>query len=147
MIKRVDIIFYRGSGFMSSLIRFFTWGKYSHVALRFENGDLWESYPGKGVRCGQESSATNPETYTLWVSDVSEDLLRGFLRQQRGKGYDYFGVLRFIPRIGRYVGTPKRWFCSELVFEALYFAGVRVLNHIRGNKVSPASLSLSPRFI
>lgn len=64
-----------------------------------------------------------------------------FLDAQLGAGYDWFGILRFLPRWRK---SNDRWFCSELVFEALRRSGITLLRGIPATKVTPGALACSP---
>ena len=64
-----------------------------------------------------------------------------FLEAQIGKGYDWYGILRFLPRWRK---DNDRWFCSELAFEALRRAGITLLRDIPATKVTPGGLASSP---
>lgn len=135
------LAFCRGKGFVSALIRWQTWSKYSHVALVTPAG-VYEACVGKGViRRNFWDDTTGIDFFVLPTPMHREDALKAFLEHQVGKKYDWLGALRFLTRRKR---SNTRWFCSELAFEAAQFAGVTMLRGISALQVSPGTLSLCP---
>jgi uncharacterized protein YycO len=137
------ILFFRGRGLISSLIRWQTRGEYSHVGLLLPDGSVIEAWQGSGVRKttlkdwkGVDAFTVEGASYSQWESAIS------FATAQVGKGYDYWGIVRFISR-GNMPDNDK-WFCSELVFDAFAAAGIPLLARTHGWAVSPGVLALSP---
>lgn len=139
----MKILFCRGKGLLAALVRWQTWGKYSHVAIEI-GGRVYEAVPFKGVRrtatyvWRQRNQAD--EFFIPGLRPEYEVGIENFLVGQLGKSYDWLGVLRFIPRWKS--AQNNRWFCSELIAEALGIA----LKRISPVKVSPSMLSYSPLF-
>jgi uncharacterized protein YycO len=140
------IALYRGSGLISTAIRWQTRGPYSHAAWMRRDGSVIEAWHLGGVM-------HNASPFTLHGEDAHVDLfeLKGltgrqrdavetFLQNQVGSGYDWFGVIRFMSGVNR--NNEARWFCSELVAEALQFAGRPVLQ-AEPWKISPSTLAWS----
>lgn len=136
------VLLFRGRGFISSLIRFQTRGAYSHAALMRPDGMIIESWPGKGVQLKVLKDWAGIDTYAVPLTPMQWRTALAFAEQQIGSGYDYWGVIRFIDR--RNMPDNKKWFCSELVFAALAFAGVRLFERIDAGEVSPGLLGVSP---
>lgn len=147
IIPRMYVLLFRGKGLISTLIRWQTRGEYSHAALQIEHpdGGIYESWQGAGVRRLKNlKSWENVDRYE--VRSITSDQIhavRYFMDQQRGKKYDYVGVLRFVTRRRR--GDNEKWFCSELVFEALKSAKIPLFVRTEGWEVSPDMLKRSPR--
>lgn len=145
----MKILFCRGHGLLAALVRWQTWGKYSHVAVQI--GDwIYEAVPPR-VR---KVHAMNYDwkgvdvfsTYLQGTSNPSfEQLLEEALAKEVGKRYDYCGVLRFLPRWKSQ--NSNRWFCSELVFSKFKQQGLDLLNRVEAVKVSPSLLSYSPNLV
>ena len=141
------LLFCRGHGLISALIRWQTWGRYSHVAIEI-GGWVYEAVPRRGVRKtpAAKYNWVNVDVFTTDFGDRFDIPIREFLEDKLGRSYDYLGVLRFIPRWKEVHSQSKRYFCSELVFAALdWIIPARLLERVPGVKVSPSLLSYSPR--
>ena len=124
---------------MAALIRWQTWGKYSHVAIEI-GGWVYEAVPIKGVRKLPAAKYNWKDVDVFTADGYNEPSVWAFLESQLGKPYDYLGVLRFLPRWKEGVFSD-RWFCSEL----FHVAVPGLLERIPAVKVSPTALSYSPR--
>lgn len=134
------LLFCRGHGLISAIIRWQTWGRYSHVAIEI-GGWVYEAVPVKGVRKLPAASYNWKDVDIFTADGYNEAVVWAFLETQVGKPYDYLGVLRFLPRWKNSDYSSKRWFCSELFFTAL----PGLLERVAAVKVNPAMLSYSPR--
>lgn len=143
------IAFYRGTSILSRMIRWFNWSIYSHVSWIEWDGDkseieAWRPKVQRVAHWGaNHKPGTRVDLYQV-SPELSEDAhanLVAFLTSELGCGYDYFGIVGFILRIKG--PARKRWFCSELVFEALLHAGRRVLSNVEPYQVSPGLLATS----
>jgi len=140
----MKILLFKGKGIISALIRWQTRSAYSHAALLFDDGWIIEAWQGAGVRRKRLDDWTNVEAFDIpGITSVHVTDAWKFATEQIGSGYDYWSVLRFIDR--RHMPENKKWFCSELVFEALRQAGIQLLARIDASEVSPGLLSLSTR--
>jgi len=137
-----QILLFRGRGFLSTLIRWQTRGKYSHAAIRVNEDECVEAWQGAGVRLKKITDWSNVDIFRVPATERQRIVAVSFAGQQIGKKYDYLGVLRFLSR--RHCNDVQRWFCSELVFAAFKHAGVDLLHRIAPWEVSPAVLSTSP---
>jgi hypothetical protein len=139
------VALFRGGDPIAKIVRWQTRSPFSHAALLLPCGKrVIESYPGSGVRIRHLDAADWKNIDLFEVEGLTPDLSRqalAFCERERGKGYDWRSVLRFVSR------TPARengrWFCSELVFGALAHVGLRVLARIEAHNVSPGMLALS----
>jgi uncharacterized protein YycO len=140
------ILLFKGRGIISTLIRWQTRSPYSHAAILLADGSIVESWQGKGVRGTELHDWKNVDVFYVpsatnaqWFNVVL------FMLNRIGKGYDYWGVLRFITRTN--MPPNDKWFCSEIVFEAFQEAGINLLERIDPWEVSPGLLSLSPLLV
>lgn len=150
-IKTGDVLLFRGKGsFWSWLIKLVTRSRYSHagLALRIRVGDserlcVLEAFEGVGVRVlPLEFVLRNRPSSIDWfplrcsdcvVSDARRELVAGYLLEKWGcryaspwqfvRSFSYTG--RLIRRcLGLTTDTdPERFFCSEVVADALKFGG------------------------
>jgi hypothetical protein len=137
------VLLFRGRGIISSLIRWQTRGTYSHAAFLLRDGRIVEAWQGRGVHVRELDSFDGIARFSIpEMTDEQWDVALGYALSQVGKGYDYWGVLRFLSR--RMQPENDRWFCSELVVESLNQAGVYPFKRTRPSEVSPGLLSISP---
>ncbi len=126
------IALYRGSGLLSRVIRWQTRSEYSHAAWVRADGSVIEAWGFYGVRhvATPWSIHREKESVDLWAVDgitrTQTRLVENFLVSQLGQSYDWLSVLRFVSR--QPAPDDERWFCSELVAEALRKAGLPLLN-------------------
>lgn len=144
-MRKVNILLHKGKGIISSLIRWQTRGAYSHASIQPDGQSIYESWQGgirPGVRNVEIKDYSNIDIFIIYLTDEQHDKLVNFLDKQLDKRYDYFGVLRFVSR--RAARDDDKWFCSELVFAALAFAGIELFKETHAWEVSPQMLSRSP---
>lgn len=124
-----DVVFIRGKGPISSIIRLFDRGEFSHVAIFVSDTEIIEAEYSTRVRIVEfdyEDYEIVPMNFTaeeaLEIRNVAELLL--------GRWYDYFYVfvlwlrLAFGKTLGdKYVNDPKKMICSELVAYILIHQG------------------------
>ena len=145
------IALHRGTGFIARAIRWQTRSVYSHASVLLEESEMViEAREFQGVRVVMWNDVVaSGEVVDLFrVRDISaeqEKVVREFLWEQMGKGYDYTMVARFVSRRQEERASSGKWFCSELVFAALAKAGVKLLERIEAWEVSPGVLRLSTR--
>lgn len=136
-----------GRGLVSSLIRWQTFSRWSHCALVYPNGEwIIEAWPGKGVQKKKITDWNKVELF--FIKGITEEQWKiafNWAESQLGKGYDYWGVLHFIPRI--HLPDNKKFFCSEFVFDALKVAGINLQERINAQELSPREIGISPLLI
>lgn len=122
----VTLAFYKGKGkLLDKVIRWWTKSRYSHVAIISE-GTCFEADAWKGwVIVRSWDKWYNPENWDLVdVEVVDIGRVWHFLLGQRGKRYDYPGVLGFLlpwrPQIQGW------WYCSEHAATALGYADTKL---------------------
>lgn len=130
------------------MIRWQTNGEYSHAAIQLPDGriiEAWHNPPKVRLRY-KLSDWSNVEAYDVVGMDAARwNEAVDWARKQIGKGYDFGGVARFITRWRK--EQDEKWFCSELVFEAIRRGGVDLLHRIKCSQVSPTVLSFSPLLV
>jgi len=152
------LLLYKGTSWISKLIKWQTFGVYSHAAWWCQDGTVIEAWHTQTVNGSlkiklkegvqrHDSPATihtpGTEIDVFEVPGINEAAVEQFLISQIGKDYDFSPVLRgFIIRAMR--DNPDKWFCSELVFAACQSAGVNLLRDVPAWKVHPGLLGYSP---
>jgi hypothetical protein len=157
----MKLAFYKAPGsWWDALIRWQTWGPYSHAELVFDNGEWFSSAPEDGgtrfKRYCEGFSLGNPEDKkiqqrygTIRVETSSEwdfvevparigDEAKVYLwcESELNCPYDWAGVLRFaFPFLKP---SPNKWFCSEVCIAALQQIGL--FTGIKPAYVSPNRL-------
>jgi uncharacterized protein YycO len=141
------IAFYQGRSLISRAIRLFNWSEFSHAAWIDDDASCFEAWRGR-VRhdaCASANHTPGTPLYRYAVAGETPAIraaVRGFLRAQVGKRYDYLGILGFVLRSSR-LANQNRWFCSELVAAAYESAGLPLLR-LPSYKVYPGMLAASP---
>lgn len=139
------ILLFKGRGVVSQLIRWQTNGQYSHAAIQLGDGRIIEAWhkPAEVRVRPPLKDWSNVEAYSVEGMTADQwQVAVEFLDKQLGKKYDFGGVLRFVTRWRK--EKDDKWFCSELVFQAVKEAGVDLLSRIQCSQVSPTVLSFSP---
>ena len=155
MNRKICVALYKGRSWISTAIRWITWGEFSHTAIMLpeEGGIIYESWDGVGVREGKNiSDGHTPGTVvnlkSIYVSPEQYDKIVKALRSQVGKKYDKWGAVRFVPFVRLFIGTkPSKkergdWFCSEYNCWALEQGDVYILNKPY-YKISPSDVDTS----
>jgi uncharacterized protein YycO len=138
-------LFKEADGFIAKAIKWQTDSPYCHAALLFNDKYLIESVAFKGVIA---RIVTPADLHGVDLFDVPsldeehESVIYEFALDQVGKGYDYWGCLRFISRDR--LPENDRWFCSELVAAAFKAAEYLLLERQESWQVSPGKLAISP---
>lgn len=138
----VKIALFKGKGLISSLIRWQTDGSYSHAAIVTDDYQVIESWQGAGVRIKTLDSWDNIDLFEVDVTEEQKQRIFTFLYNQIGKKYDYRAIIRFVSR--KNFLTNDRWFCSELVFQAFWEAGIQLFVRTWPWEVPPDWLHRSP---
>lgn len=136
-MRQVKFLFYSGKGLFGSIIRWRTWGTWSHVAIHA--GSTYEALVKKGVVKHHKVEADLILNFN--VSNYRFEKLKEWLDLQVGKKYDLAGVFGFIARTK--TENPDRWFCSELAAAAMEHIKHPLLK-LPPRKVSPSLLAASP---
>lgn len=132
---KVFVAGYKGAGLGGGLIKWFTFGGYSHVSLVFEIDNPEGNTPrmleidalqGKGVSSRYDGAIKSKRDLFLVPCDldVANDIYLT-ARHLCGCKYDWAGIWGFLHRKKR--ENPKKWFCSELVAHCLKENGIELL--------------------
>lgn len=117
-------------------------GNYNHAAILLPDGQIIDSCIGHGVRIrrinkweGVDMFSVNQMSREQWLAAIF------FAISKVGSGYDYWHGLGLPP-----VGSSKqnRWTGSNLVYSALSYAGIRLLNCQDPRYLSAEHLAWSP---
>jgi hypothetical protein len=114
--------------------------RFCHVALRFEDGMVYEAHAETGVRFTDR--VLEPDWYEVLeipVPDGEDRTVRRFAELEAGCGYDFNGVLA-IGRVPFLKADPEKYFCSELAVACLQKVGF--FPELTPHKVSPNRLYL-----
>ena len=148
-MKNGDLLFFRGSGFFSNIIKFGTNSEYSHVALCV-NTDMNLAIEAQGRVRAQDIRKmrdydifrVKPEhTYNL-------TMMVSYLVNKLNNPYDYAGVIFLgILKLLRLKNTANKWqkdrdyFCSELIYLAFANGNLNICPQIiNGSVASPADI-------
>jgi uncharacterized protein YycO len=117
----MKILFCKSNTLGGMLIRFFTFSKWSHVAI--ELGDnVIDSTFSKGVAVSSKESFYKRYDYIETIEvEVDKELSTTFLINQIGKPYDWSALIA-LPLRNSWQ-NPDAWFCSELVAKTLAMGG------------------------
>lgn len=141
----MQIVLFKGTSWISRMIRWQTRSKYSHAAILTEGGTLVESLEGKGVQSTCDwNRPENADIFDVPSTQDQRNSIMGFLSAQVGKPYDWLMVVRFVTRRQEGRRTSGKWFCSELVFAAFQQAGISLFRETEPWEVSPGLLARSP---
>lgn len=148
--SNLRIVFFKGKGLLSALIRWQTRGKFSHVGLAFPDNAFFESWTGSGKKLWRNGGVAKKLNWqpegdetiaTVALDDAQMQRARAFCESNLGRGYDFRSVIRFLTRIKP--ASNDKFFCSELVMDVLRHAGVDPLN-APSSVISPAVLWFAP---
>jgi uncharacterized protein YycO len=150
-IRPADLFFTTSRGFISSVIRFRTWGKFSHVQVI--SNPKSEPHGKIEVISADDNGVTRRDAYDdefekcaiLTCPTMTEEQRRNvveFCIQQVGKGYDFLGLADFL--LDADLQNENRFFCSELAFLAYKASGIDLIKRIDHAFASPAHLYISP---
>lgn len=126
-------------GLSTFLIRTLTKSKWSHVALQLNN-QVYEVTFERGVSRTTifEFRKRYPESDIVCVPILNAVRIKKWLDSQLGKDYDYSGLVGFFDQ-KRDWENPDKWFCSELIAEALIREGI-IHPKVRSNRITPNDL-------
>ncbi|MDX1532664.1 MAG: hypothetical protein R3230_00500 [Nitrosopumilaceae archaeon] len=119
----MHIHFCKSNGIAGLIIRFFTFSKWNHVAIQIGD-NVYEATPLGVKRIPNYGFMQGwSRVTTINLEGLDESAAKKFLDKQLGKPYDWLALVALPFR--KSWQSSKRWFCSELVSQALIHAGVR----------------------
>lgn len=112
------ICFHKPKRLIGHLIALWTLGKYSHAEFVY-NDYVFLANPG-GVRMSPFIYKSNMDIYELDKNISATDVLE-FFATNKGKGYDYLGILgQFF--YAQKVQDDDKYFCSEFCLNAIDYS-------------------------
>ena len=136
---------FKGTGFLSKLIKWRTGGEYSHIGLCLDLQYWVEAEYGRGVcKTLYPPSKTGIEVDIYKADFKDEHTARKFLLKQIGKAYDLKAVLNIATCNKEDRSLSNKWMCSELAYVTLVKGGVHVFNNTFAWEVDPNTLTRSP---
>ncbi len=144
-MDNIKLLFYKPTNLFGKLICWQTRSQYCHVANLINGDTIIEAIEGKGV-IKRNAENTDFEIADLYEISPAPSLIQvhsiqNWLNEQIGKKYDWLAVLRFLSRRRFY--NNRKFFCSELAFEAFMQAGIYLLCNTEAWEASPGLLSRS----
>ncbi len=137
-LQKDDKLFYKGIDCITGR------GGYHHCELIFSDGMSFSSKTFEGKLQVRKIKIDYDLEANLWdIIDLpdclDEEVMRCFMDSQLGRGYDWlaFGFTFIIP-LGKH--SPNKWFCSEIIAEAMKFGGYLALAGLPSSGMSPNSL-------
>lgn len=127
-VKAGDIVFVRNRGLISSLIRFFDKGHFSHVCVAVSDSEIVEAQYYTTVR-KTEMKYSDYEIVRLNLSEDEINKMVILTEKLIGEWYDYPQILYYIVQKlfglkGKNVlNSPNNLICSELIFVLLNSIG------------------------
>jgi hypothetical protein len=134
VIDAGNIIFVRGSSVVSSIVRYFDKGEFSHVAVAVSPTHIIEAE-------WNTKSIITPfhykdyEVIDLNLTDEQKDRMIKKAIQLTGRWYDYPQLINYMVT-GVKLGSPKNLICSEIAYLLLKEAGI----DIGDSNISPNEL-------
>lgn len=143
----------RGRGVVSGMIQWFTRSVYSHAAIVFADGVVYEATPRGFVRAAglsENNGGCQVDLFAyvepLTAAEVS--VARAMCEGMLGRNYDYTMLLGFPGRLNfEPASSQRQLFCSEsLMLVAMALGpGRRLLERVAPWKVPPDWIPMSPR--
>lgn len=149
-MQEFDLIFYKGDGFISKIIKKVTKSPYSHVALVLDNYHILEADWKRPLSIRHISYRS--QEYDIYrvkgLTEEQKEKLRRYINETISAGYDLKLVLSHLFKYffkGKLLNSPSRYDCSEWITLAFLYAGIELLPSKQPFEVTPADLSKSPR--
>lgn len=123
----MDLLFYKAvkGDYVDRLVGFLTGGLYSHVELRFSDGNCFSSsYRDGGTRF--KLINVDPQKWVAFhVFDINEIAVREWCQQHDRLPYDMRGAIRLLFQIN-IAESDKYWYCSEICSVALLVGSLKL---------------------
>jgi uncharacterized protein YycO len=135
--------FSRGEGILGALVRTVTWSDFAHVGVRLPGGHVLDATPQYGVSCREVVDDEHVCYFTVaGASSLTWERAIDFVWSQIDQPYDFTGALG----VGLHRDWRKsgHWDCSETWTAAFEVAGFPLLRAEHLDRVTPATLLLSP---
>lgn len=146
MLQPFSFIFYKKSGLVSNLIKWFTKGRYSHVALilnDFHTLELsWKS-PTSIQHFKYPKDSYDLYTLASSLSNEQQEKILEFIKKNIDTKYDWLYIITrgFNLLFGtKIINSSNRYNCDELIVDAFKYAGIELVSD---EKLNPDILSQS----
>jgi hypothetical protein len=117
-----DVVFVRGSTWISRIIRFFDKGEFTHVALAISNDRIIEAQYNIRSRV-KKLSYKSYEVVPMNLTEVQKKKLVSIISKYEGKSYDFPLAFSMVTGWLR-IDNPNYLICTELDIDMLKEAGV-----------------------
>jgi hypothetical protein len=156
-MSRVYFILSQGEGFFSKLIKWYQYGDaFTHASVVIDKTDVINPYVVTAVQKVKAGKFWDIHTgiakqkplfkyYYIEVPDKVAEMYKDIALDLVGDKYDVTGVFGFLLR--RDVHKSDRYFCSELVYQCLWSAGVELFDDTNAAEVYSSMLKKSVRVI
>jgi uncharacterized protein YycO len=120
------------------IIKIFTFSKWNHVAICFNDEFVIDSTLSTGVHLTPFLVYKNKYKHfeEIIVNVPDEDAAKDFALRQLGKKYDWTALFGIVFQQRKWE-KPNKWFCSELVEAVLAAGGKRRWREIAGLSILP----------
>jgi hypothetical protein len=115
----MKLVFKSTNGLYGLLIKLVTRGKYTHCGVVINN-IFYQASLFSGVTKSQYKPKNCHEIIMPLIKS-KQAKIKNFLEKELNSGYDWLGILKFVFPFLK--PSKNRWFCSELVAEALIEVG------------------------
>lgn len=143
-----DVLFYRGTSFISKAIAWVENSPYTHVALYIGDNQLIEANSGIKSRIRDIEPSEDFEVHSFKdITDDQRDRLVKAARHLVGYKYDYAQIVRDFIRIEfhtylSFIQTKNAYICSDIIDVPAYIAGIKRHNFCPVGDITPSELFL-----
>jgi uncharacterized protein YycO len=141
----LQILFYKGNGLVSRVIKRTTRSEYSHVALQLNELHIIETdYKSPLLITHRYWTNTEYDAYRVELTATQKKLIRDYMYARLGSRYDFLHFFsRFFNTVfgTRVIKRKGRFNCDEIIYEAFLYAGIDLLD---GRALTPDALARSP---
>lgn len=127
-VRAGDVVFVRGKGIISTLIKWIDKGEFSHVVIALENGNCINAEYGTRISI-VPFEYDDYKVIDLKLTKEEKKILNRIAQNYVGKKYDYGEILHILlKRFFKYKGrnrfnSPNNYICSGLVNDLLTSIG------------------------
>lgn len=115
-MRKGDVVFVRGTGIISKLVRLFDKGSFSHVAIAVSDTEVIETNWNMRSKI-VEFHYEDYEIVEIDLAKIQRSYVPVVARRYEGLRYDYIQIISFMFK-GR-LNNPRHLICSELVYHIL----------------------------
>jgi uncharacterized protein YycO len=148
MLQPFSFIFYKKSGLIADMIKWFTKGRYSHVTLlldRLHTLELSWKTPTSIKHFNYPKDSYDVYVLSFPLSQEQKERIIEFIIHNISVRYDWLFILtRGLNLVfgTKILNSPNRYNCDELIVKAFEYAGIKLVPNIK--KLTPDELAKSP---